>query len=71
MDFICVLFLLSSPPRPRSMSVVFDFNASLSDVVPVSPMMLSVLLLVMGMSGLLWMPFMCCYFCVYPTDRVE
>ena len=35
------------------MSVVFDFNASLSDVVPVSSMLLSVLLLVMGMSGLL------------------
>ena len=40
MDVICVLFLLSSPWRLSSMSVVFDFNASLNDVAPVSPMLL-------------------------------
>ena len=34
--------LLSSPLRSSSMSVVFDFNASLNDVVPESPMLLSV-----------------------------
>ena len=44
MDVICVLFLLSSPLRLRSVSVVFvfDFNASLNDVAPVSPMLLPV-----------------------------
>ena len=34
--------LLSSLFRLSSVSVVFDFNDSLNDVVPVSPMMLSV-----------------------------
>ena len=42
MDVICVLFLLSSPHRLSSMSVVFDFNASLNDAAPVSPMLLPV-----------------------------
>ena len=41
-DIICVLFLLFSPLRLSSMSVVFDFNASLSDVVPVSPILLPI-----------------------------
>ena len=35
-------FFLSSPHRLSSVSVVFDFNASLNDVAPVSPMSLSV-----------------------------
>ena len=34
--------LLSSHLRLSSMSVVFDFNASLNDVAPVSPMSLPV-----------------------------
>ena len=38
--FVCLL--LSSPPRPNAMSAVFDFNASLNDVVPASPMPLPV-----------------------------
>ena len=42
MDAICVLFLLSSPPKSSFSSVLFDFNASLNDVAPVSPMLLSV-----------------------------
>ena len=36
-DAICVLFLLCLPPRLSFVSVVFDFNASLNDFVPVSP----------------------------------
>ena len=47
-DVIGVLFLLSSPSRLSFVSVVFDFNASLNDVAPVSPMLLSVDL--MGME---------------------
>ena len=35
------------------MSVVLDFNASLSDVAPVSPMLLSVVLMKMVKSELL------------------
>ena len=42
MDFICVLFLLCSQLRMSSVSAEFDFNASLNDVAPVSPMPLSV-----------------------------
>ena len=45
MDTICVLFLYSSLDILRSESVVFDFNASLNDVAPVSPMLLPVYLM--------------------------
>ena len=42
MDVFCVFFLLSLPLRLSSVSVVFNFNASLNDVTPVSLMSLSV-----------------------------
>ena len=42
MDAICVFFLLSSLHRSRFVSVVFDFNDSLNDVAPVSPILLAV-----------------------------
>ena len=45
MDAICVLFLLYPPLRSSFVSVVFDFNASLNDVAPVSPILFSVDLL--------------------------
>ena len=38
--FVCLL--LSSLSRLSSVSVVFDFSASLNDVAPVSPILLSV-----------------------------
>ena len=41
-DAICVLFPLSSLFRLSSMSVVFDFNASLNDFAPLSPMLFPV-----------------------------
>ena len=41
-DVFCVFFLLSSPHRSSVVSVVFDFNASLNDVIPVSPMLFTV-----------------------------
>ena len=50
-DIICVLFVLSSPLRSSSVSVVFDFNASLNDVAPASPISLTVDLMRMGKSG--------------------
>ena len=37
-----LLLLLCSPLRLSFVSVVFDFSASLNDVAPVSPMLLSV-----------------------------
>ena len=42
MDVICVFLLLYSPSRLSFMSVVLDFNNSLNDVAPVSPISLSV-----------------------------
>ena len=39
---LCVFLLLYSQPRLRFVSVVFDFNDSLNDVVPVSPILLPV-----------------------------
>ena len=52
MDVTCVLFLLCSPPRLSFVSVLFDFNASLNDVAPASPMKLPVDLMRMEKSGL-------------------
>ena len=48
-----VFFLLSSLLRLSFVSVVFDFNASLNDVAPVSPISLSVDAMRMEKSGLL------------------
>ena len=39
---MCVFFLLSSPLRLSSASVVFDFNDSLNDIAPVSQILLPV-----------------------------
>ena len=41
-DVICVLFLLCLPHRLSSVSVVFDFNASLNDAAPLSSIPLPV-----------------------------
>ena len=53
MDAICVLFLSRSPFRLSWVSVVLDFNASLNDVAPVSPILLSVDLTRMEQSSFL------------------
>ena len=68
MDAICVLFLLSSHLRSSSMSVVFDFNASLNDVVPLSPMLPVDLMRIeeRTIDGCL----LCCFFCVHQTGRL-
>ena len=50
---MCVFFLLSSQPRLSLVSVVFDFNASLNDVAPVSPILLPVDVMRMEKSELL------------------
>ena len=53
MDAIYVLILLCSHLRLSFVSVVFDFNASLNDVAPVSLISLAVDLMRMEKSGLL------------------
>ena len=68
MDAICVLFLLSSQLISSTVSVVFDFNASLSDVAPVSPILFTVDLMRMEKSGLL-MEAICVLFLLYPPHR--
>ena len=42
MDTICVLFLLCSLSKYSFASVVFDFNTSLIDVAPLSPILFPV-----------------------------
>ena len=42
MDVFCVFFLLYSQLRLSSVSVVFDFNASLNDFTPVPSMLFPV-----------------------------
>ena len=49
------------------MSVVFDFNASLSDVAPVSPILLSVDGDEKQCESI---SFMCCYFYTHYTEGV-
>ena len=48
------------------MSVVFDFNASLNDVAPVSPMLLSVVIKIKDNSELLMDAF-CVFFRLHST----
>ena len=50
---MCVFFLLSSQLRLSSVSVVFDFNASLNDFAPLSPISLPVDVMRMEKSELL------------------
>ena len=53
------------------MSVVFDFNASLNDVAPLSPILLTVDMKRKGKSELLT-AFFCVsfFFCLHDADRV-
>ena len=69
MDSICVFFLLSSLPRWSSVSVVFDFNDSLNDIAPLSPISLSVDVKRNEKSELL-MDAICVssFFCLHHTD---
>ena len=66
-----VFFLLSSQIRLSSVSVVFNFNASLNDVAPVSPMSLSVNVMRIEKSEL-FMDVFCVtsFFGIHPSDRV-
>ena len=69
MDAICVLFLLCSPLRLSLVSVVFDFNASLNDVAPVSPIVFPEKIDENGKRvDCWWMPFVCCFFCLHYQD---
>ena len=65
-NVICVLFLLCSPLRPSFAIIVFNFNASLIDFAPLSPMALPV-----GFMRKEWIVdgyHLCCFFCIYHSD---
>ena len=66
---MCVVSFVSQI-RSSSMSVVFDFNASLNDVAPVSPILLSVYLMKMEKSGLL-MDVICVLFSFVLTFQIK
>ena len=66
---MCVLYSLSSLSRLSSVSVVFDFNDSLNDVVPVSPMLLPVDVMIIEKSDLLMDVFcVSSFFCLHNSD---
>ena len=67
---MCIL--LSLQLRLSFVSVVFDFNDSLSDVAPVSPMLLSVDVMRKEKSELLMDVFcVSSFFCLHKLNRVE
>ena len=63
-----MLFLLCSRLRLSFMSVVFDFNASLNDVVPVSPILFPVVLII---ESYLLMDAICVLFLSCFTTQIE
>ena len=67
---LCVFSLWPSQLRLSSVSVVFDFNASLNDVAPVSPIFLSAYVIRKGLSDVLMNVFcVSSFFCLHPTER--
>ena len=68
---MCLLHYLSLPIKLSSVSVVFDFNDSLNDFVPVSPMLFAVDGKRNEKSELL-MDVICVssFFCLHNSDRV-
>ena len=50
---------------------MFDCNASLNGVAPLSPMLFSVDLVRMKRVDCCWMLFVCCSFCLHGPDQAE
>ena len=66
------LLSLSSHLRLSFVSVVFDFNASLNDVAPLSPILLPVYVMRKEKSELLIDAFcVFSFFCLYDSERVQ
>ena len=63
-----MLFLLSLLPRLSSVSVVFDFNASLNDVAPLSPILLPVDLMRMEKEWIVYGCHLCAVSFVFTTQ---
>ena len=67
----CVFFLLYSPPRSSHVSVVFDFNDSLNDFAPVSPILLSVDLMRKGKEWIVDRCLLCVFFLLSSPLRLS
>ena len=69
---LCVFFLLSSLLKLSWVSVVFDFNDSLNDVIPVSPIRFPVDVKRKEKNDLLMDVFyVSSFFCLHHTNQVE
>ena len=68
MNAICVLFLLYSPPRVSFVSVMFDFNTSLNDFAPLSPMLFTDDFMKREKSGLLMDAICVLFLCLHISD---
>ena len=71
MDVLCAFFLLSSQLNLTWVSVVFNFNDSLNDVAPVSPILLAVDVMRMKKEWIVDGCLLCFIFCLHHTDRVQ
>ena len=70
-DNFVLFYLLDSRFRFSSVSVVFDFNASVSDAAPMYPMLLSVYLMKMKKEWIIYGCHLCIVFlCVHLSDQV-
>ena len=65
------LCLLSLQFRLSSISVVLDFNASLNDVAPVSPMLLPIVVTRKEKEWFAGKCLLCVFFCLHHKDRVS
>ena len=65
----CVVSL-SSPPRSSTVSALFDFNASLNDAAPVSPMLFADEFNENGKEWIVDGCHLCCFFCLHHPNRV-
>ena len=68
---LCVFSLLSLPHIFSWVSAVFDFNDSLNDVAPLSPIVLSVDTKRNGKEWIADGCHLCVFFCLHPTYRVQ
>ena len=72
MGATCALSFLCSQIIFSAVSVVFDFNASLNDIAPISPMLLSVCFYENEKEWIIDGCHLCAVsFCVYNSDRVS
>ena len=71
-SLLCVFFILSSLSILSLVSVVFDFSASLSDVAPVSPILLTVYAMGKEKNDLLMdVLYVPSFFCIHNLNQAQ